>query len=648
MSTLETVGMDRSGRFPPLPVALVVLVALAAYATSLGNGYAYDDVWIIQNNARVHELSNLREIWLTSYWPEFGDELGAYRPLTIFLFAVQWALAGGKPWIFHAINVALHAVVCVFVLFLLRRFVGLAAAAFGAVVFAVHPVHVEAVANGVGQAELTAAALVLGACLIHLARPRTIATSHRAIVGRLLRSAAVALLYVLAVLAKESAITLPGLLLILDVADGRVGRTPADWLRYGRSVLATFGLMATAVIGYFALRASVLGSITAIDPTSEYPFLKGEHRVLNAWRAWPEYVRLLFFPRELSSDYSPAVILPVESWTPMVLLGFALFAATVVLAAMLPVQRVSGLPAAWFLVSILTVSNLLFPVGILVAERTLYLPSVAVAFIAAFCWQTASRQLSAARARTALAFAVAVVVLLGARTVIRAPEWKDTPTILRAQMRDRPESYRSQWRIAKLALHHGDTAVSIDHWEFAYRLWPHSPTFRVEFATMNYVLGNYERVVELLQTLVDERPSYELARILLVQSYAHMGRYEEALALAERSLATNGPSVFDFEWRGRSLMALGRHQEAVASLRAAIRQEEGDGWVPWLLLARALHDAGGSALSWAAFDTARVRAHGDSSALAVIEDVVRGVREDASFNIMDAPIMRIELRPGPK
>src|SRR5690606_12783593 len=161
-------------------------------------------------------------------------------------------------------------------------FVGLAAA-FGAVVFAVHPVHVEAVANGVGQAELTAAALVLGACLIHLARPRTIATSHRAIVGRLLRSVAVALLYVLAVLAKESAITLPGLLLILDVADGRVGRTPADWLRYGRSVLATFGLMAAAVIGCFALRASVLGSITAIDPTSEYPFLKGEHRVLNAW-----------------------------------------------------------------------------------------------------------------------------------------------------------------------------------------------------------------------------------------------------------------------------------------------------------------------------------------------------------------------------
>src|SRR5690606_12783592 len=121
MSTVETVGMDRSRPFPPLPVALVVLVALAAYATSLGNGYAYDDVWIIQNNARVHELSNLREIWLTSYWPEFGDELGAYRPLTIFLFAVQWALAGGKPWIFHAINVALHAVVCVFVLFLLRR-----------------------------------------------------------------------------------------------------------------------------------------------------------------------------------------------------------------------------------------------------------------------------------------------------------------------------------------------------------------------------------------------------------------------------------------------------------------------------------------------------------------------------------------------
>src|SRR5690606_23003950 len=136
------------------------------YANALANGFALDDVYIIQRNPRVHDLSNLRDIWLTPYWPWSGRELGLYRPGTIFLYAVQWAIGEGAAQAFHVMNLLLHALASVLVFVLLRRLVSDIPALAGALIFAVHPVHAEAVANVVGQAEIVAAIAVLAACLV--------------------------------------------------------------------------------------------------------------------------------------------------------------------------------------------------------------------------------------------------------------------------------------------------------------------------------------------------------------------------------------------------------------------------------------------------------------------------------------------------
>ena len=99
----------------------VVSAAVLVYVNSLWNGFAYDDNWIIQRNTRVHDLGNLAGIWLTPYWPSFGSELGLYRPLTIFSYAIQWAISGGAPWLFHLVNILLHAGVCVLVFAFIER-----------------------------------------------------------------------------------------------------------------------------------------------------------------------------------------------------------------------------------------------------------------------------------------------------------------------------------------------------------------------------------------------------------------------------------------------------------------------------------------------------------------------------------------------
>src|SRR5688572_20542005 len=144
-----------------LLLAGVVLAAVLVYANSLANGFAYDDDWIIMRNPRVHQLADQSLIWGTPYWPTFGAELGLYRPLAIFAYALEWAAGDGAPWVFHVVNVTLHAVVTGLVFILMSALFTTGAAAVGALIFAVHPVHTEVVANSVGQAELIAAALML-------------------------------------------------------------------------------------------------------------------------------------------------------------------------------------------------------------------------------------------------------------------------------------------------------------------------------------------------------------------------------------------------------------------------------------------------------------------------------------------------------
>ena len=103
----------------------MALAAILVYLNSLANGFAFDDLGIIVDNPTVHELGNLLRIWGTPYWP--GAEAldrGLYRPLTVFLFAIQWAVGQGSPFPFHVLNVLLHALASLLVFRLLDRLVG--------------------------------------------------------------------------------------------------------------------------------------------------------------------------------------------------------------------------------------------------------------------------------------------------------------------------------------------------------------------------------------------------------------------------------------------------------------------------------------------------------------------------------------------
>jgi len=141
---------------------LIFAVAVALYLPAVRYDFVQDDRVIVVGNPAVHSLSAGVHGFSRPYWPP-PNSGGLYRPLTILSYAVDWWAAGGRPWLFHLMNALWHGLATLLVVLVLVRWLPETAALAAGLVFALHPVHVEAVAGIVGRAELLAAVGLLGA-----------------------------------------------------------------------------------------------------------------------------------------------------------------------------------------------------------------------------------------------------------------------------------------------------------------------------------------------------------------------------------------------------------------------------------------------------------------------------------------------------
>jgi hypothetical protein len=495
----------------------VALLALVVYLPSLGNGFAFDDEGDILENPTLVDASGPIDVALSPYRGQVPPQRSPYRPVTSLSLWANWAPGGDGPAAFHAVNVLLHvAASALVVLLLLTLGCAPAGALVGGALFAVHPVHVEAVANIVGRADVLATIFCLVGALAWLS-PR---------LGPWARAAGVAVAYALALGSKEIAVVLPGLLLLLSWA------RPA-----GRRLVGEVAVLAPTVVvlgAYLLVRLSALGLLVQRDTAPYLANLPTGERLPTAVANLAVLGRLLVAPADLAADYGPDVIQVAGFTSARFWLGALAAGLCVALAWRLRRrERLGTIALAWIGLSILVVSNLPFPIGVWVAERTLYLATVGVAIGAAALVGVV--QAHAANALRGGLAAAALVGVLGAwKTVDRIPSWRDTEAVFRTLAEEHPESFRGQWWLARRLTDVGDYEAGLRWFELATATSPNDLRLKLDHARTLLMAGRPGEA----EALVAPLPPTDPARfVYLAQSRIMTGRTDEARRDVQDGLA---------------------------------------------------------------------------------------------------------------
>ncbi len=579
-SALTAPGAGRRDPSDRLGLVAALLLAVAAYATSIGHDFVFDDLHVIVGNPLLHSIGNWRAILASPWW---GVEL--YRPLTSLTLAFDWWVGGGSPLLFHLVNVLLHAVATALVFVLARKYLPAFGATVAALVFAVHPVHVEAVASVVGRAEVLATLLVLGAVLAYSLDGRLAAAGD---IGRRrwFSSFGCLALLALALGSKEMAFATPGIFLLVDWLDAKQSDArPGD--RFRRHWVLWAASVVTAA-AFLWLRSMVVGGFAGVHAA---PGLEGEGLTARTLVMAPvvlEYVRLLVFPLHLSADYSPDFLKPVARIT---LTGFAGF-ATVLLAVLVALQNRDRAPVvsfglAWIAGTLLIISNVLVPTGLLLAERSLYLPSVGAVLLAGW----AAGWLAMRRKDIAVAV-VAVVVCAGlARTILRVEVWRSPGPFLVQLVRDAPGSYRSFWVASLVAYETGNRERGEELARRALEIQPSFPNLWQDVARR---FVEEERWLEAAQAFRMEfqlDSVRQLAAAEAIVNFVRAGALDSAAAVGIQAQRID-PNDYRVKIALSDLaLARGEPLEAMTLRRQVAWQYPGV-WQYWQLSAEAALDAG--------------------------------------------------------
>ena len=350
-----------------LPPIASALLGLLVFAITLRGTYIYDDIKIVRTDPRVLEPGQWYQLWTQPFFQHSVDKL--YRPLISTSFALENYLHGDRPWIFHAVNIVLHAAVSAAVGAPGHPTGRSARGWIAGVLFAVHPVHVEAVAGLVGRAESACAlAMVLGIYWFLRDGPVT-----------LKRGVALCGCFVGALFCKEQGVLFPLLLLVAWPLKYRKGLDAEERKRVKLLGISLIWILA----GYLLLREKVASLSWERSQLDWYvnPMIlsQGLDRILMPFALLGRYVGLLVFPLHLSIDYGGNIIGSTTSARdPWLWLGLASFVAWCVIAFV--AWRKRQFPLLFCLLGLAItygmVGNVVALIGTIFADRLMYLPSV--------------------------------------------------------------------------------------------------------------------------------------------------------------------------------------------------------------------------------------------------------------------------------
>jgi tetratricopeptide (TPR) repeat protein len=605
-------SLVKSGFAEWVAAFIVGLVTFTVFIQALSNDFVnWDDHETLLKNSRYRGLG-----WSELRWMFTTFHMGHYQPLSWVSFALDFFIWGTNPVGYHLTNVILHALNAALFFFLARLLLSAAltsdeqsetmvciSAGLAALLFSIHPLRVESVAWATERRDVLSGFFFLLTLYAYVRAHFSL--DER---GRRVNLALSFVAFVLSLTAKASAITLPLVLLLLDVYPlRRLHGTWPSWLQpEGRKILWEKLPFAALAILFAIVAAFAQQSVGALRPMQQY-FLS--YRLGQAAYATVFYIWKSLLPANLSPLYE----LPYDFdiWMPLFLVCAAAAAAITIGLYALKRHWPAGL-ASWvyYIVVLAPVMGIAQSGPQLVANRYSYFScmSWAVLIGGGFLrvWHCA-RESPERRIVffTTCALAISAVLTLGIMSWKQSEIWRDTKTLWQYVLAVRPESsiahynlgriyedegksengiesYRQAARInptyaeahynlARLLARQGMQDEAIDHYRQVLRVRPDDADTHNNLGLLLWSKGQFKASLAQLRMAVQIDPKYAKAFFNMGRIYASEGDLDNAVLHYEKALTLNPKEGEIYLGLGNALARRGQAQAAIGYLREAVK-----------------------------------------------------------------------------
>ncbi|MFM2307833.1 MAG: hypothetical protein RLZZ367_2502 [Bacteroidota bacterium] len=489
---------------------ILVLFSVFLYANTLSHGFVLDDRAVITQNKFVQQgLAGIPDILTTFYWKGYWNQNGGlYRPLSLLLFAIEWQLSEGSPFLFHFIQLLLYALTTWLVYRFVARISGVGNVWLPVIVtalFVAHPVHTEVVANIKSADEILCLLFFLISALLLLNTTG----------NTLQRKALVAFTFLLCLLAKEGGLLFLPLLLMLSV-----------WFNNHtiKSVLTAWWpllLVAGIWLGWHQYVVHDGGNLPLPYTYQDNALVAcgGKlSQVATGIGMLGAYMLKCIWPYTLSYDYSFNQIpcrtfADAQVWL-IILLSIGLIAGAIRYRKAYPVVSFGVL---FFFVSIFLTSNIVILIGATAADRFLYAPVLGVLIALVWLIQNEAKRWQPAPIYTnPLLLFFVMLGLYSFKTVNRNAAWKSDETLFATDITTGSNSARVYYNYASLLLNQpvADEAtrniqlgVVVSNLTKAAAIDSMYPNTYINLGVAYYKLKNYKAAITSLQRAVQLNPS---------------------------------------------------------------------------------------------------------------------------------------------
>jgi protein O-mannosyl-transferase len=608
---------------------ILFLLAFLPYSNIFFNWFVYDDSFLVVSNPYAHSFRYLRQILTTSAWSFSGAQgiSNYYRPIMTLEFLLSYQVAGAVPFSFHTMSILLNGIAVCLVFLILRRLSDERVALVAAGLFALHPIHTEPVAWIASVGDLDLAVFYLATFLFYLKLPESEA--------RAWPRAMMCVSFALALLSKETAMTLPVLAMLFE--HFYRGDRSTTTLREKFSRYSALWIVAAL---YFTARAAIIGGIAAVVIR---PNLSWHDTALSAIALMGSYLGKLVWPARLSAFYA---FHPSQHLTDTnVLLGLAGLALSAILfAALWKRSHMLSFAFAWVFLPLGPVMNARWmPAGVY-GERYLFLPSVGFCWLLAWSavelWKGSVPAVPRLAARAVPALLCIVALAYAVRTVSRNREWGDEAKLYRGAADTQDDSSVIRTNLGSIAINRGNLELAEREWLQALAIDPTNAYALDDMALLRQRQQRYLESVDYSRRALRNLPAYTTAHVNLAETLAAMKRSAEAgwefrVATTLTPLSTRAHNSY-----GKFLLSQGRSEEAraeyersaAADFNAEASDQLGDIYLSWRDFPRA-EKAFRRSLAENQFDT---RAHfGLGRVLEFTGHPAEALREYESGLVMD-------------